>query len=85
MQDLILREWNGKTIRQREDGYISLTDMAQACGKEFKAWNRLDGTKSYLATLSAVVKISTTELLEVNQGGIPGLQGTWGHRKVLKT
>lgn len=34
MNDLIIREWNGKVIRQREDGYLSATDMCQACGKK---------------------------------------------------
>lgn len=79
---MLLRIWNGKQIRHREDGFLSLTDMAHSCGKKYADWARLDSTKSYLETLSSVMRFPITELLEVNQGGIPHLQGTWGHRKV---
>lgn len=30
----IIRQWNGRTIRQREQGYLSATDMCQACDKK---------------------------------------------------
>lgn len=78
----IIKSWNNKSIRIRADRYVNLTDMAQACGKRYPDWIRLEGSKSYLATLSAVVQIPTTELIQVNQGGTPELQGTWGHPKV---
>ena len=57
----IIKSWNDRTIRIRDDRYVNLTDMAQATGKEVKAWNRLDATKSYLERLSIVVNISTTD------------------------
>lgn len=80
---IIIREWQGKTIRQREDGYISLTDMAKACGKEFRDWNRLDGTKQYLEALSRSVQIPTDLLVEINESkGTNDQRGTWGHRRV---
>ena len=79
----IVRTWNDKTIRFREsDGYVSLTDMARATGKQFKHWNENKSTKAYLEALSSVVGIPATELMDVIQGGIPENQGTWAHRKV---
>ena len=77
-----LRSWNGRAIRQREDGFMCLTDMAYACDKKIGHWNEAKSTKSYLETLSDVIGIPITDLIEVNQGGIPDQQGTWGHRKV---
>jgi hypothetical protein len=83
MSSLAIQSFNGQTIRiRKEDRYVSLTDMAKASGKEFKHWNSNLSSKSYIATLSSVVGIPTTELVEVNQGGIPESQGTWGHPKV---
>jgi hypothetical protein len=78
----IIRNWNNRTIRIRDDRYVSLTDMAQATGKLFADWNRLSSTKSYLATLSSVMMIPTTSLVQVIQGGNPQNQGTWAHPKV---
>ena len=79
----IVRTWNDKTIRFREsDGYISLTDMAKATGKQFKHWNENKSSKAYLEALSSVAGIPTTELIDTIQGGIPGNQGTWAHKKV---
>ena len=78
----IIKNWNGKTIRIRKDRYVSLTDMAQACGKLYGHWGRLESTKSYLETLSSVIQIRITELVQVIQGGSPENQGTWGHPKV---
>lgn len=78
----LIRSWNERAIRIREDRYVCLTDMANANGKRFPDWNRLEGTKSYLLTLSSVVQIPTTTLIESIQGGNPEMQGTWGHPKV---
>lgn len=63
MTDLILREWNQKRIRIREDRYVCLTDMAKASGRELKAWLRTDSSKSYLEALSRSVKKSTDQLV----------------------
>ncbi len=49
----IIKDWNGFTIRQREDGYLSATDMCKACGKLFADWNKLDSTKEYLKALES--------------------------------
>ena len=79
MYSNIVRSWNGKAIRQREDGYLSATDMCQACGKQIKHWNENKSTHEYLEALSTDVGIPTTELIITIQGGIPQNQGTWVH------
>jgi KilA-N domain len=56
--------------------------MAKASNKRFHDWNRSESVKSYIDVLSSVTGIPVTELVEVNQGGIPEKQGTWGHPKV---
>ena len=78
----LIKNWNDRAIRIRSDRYVSLTDMAQASGKQFSGWNRLESTKNYLRTLSSVMQISATDLLQVIQGGDSQNQGTWGHPKV---
>lgn len=82
MADLILREWNNKRIRIREDRYVSLTDMAKASGKQYKHWIRSASSKSYLETLSRSVRIRTDLLIEVVSTGLNEGRGTWGHPKV---
>jgi hypothetical protein len=82
MSELMLREYNSKTIRQREDGYLSATDMCTAGGKLFGDWQRLKATNDYLQTLQPVMGIPITELIQVIQGGIPQNQGTWIHPDV---
>ena len=57
---MLLRIWNGKQIRHREDGFLSLTDMAYSCGKKYADWARLDSTKTYLKTLSSVMRFPIT-------------------------
>jgi len=79
----LIKSWNNRTIRIHPDNrYVCLTDMAHATGKRFYDWSRLDGSKSYLRTLSAVTQIPVTELVQTIQGGTPESQGTWGHPKV---
>jgi hypothetical protein len=87
--DIIPREYQGNKIRQREDNYISATDMCKANGKLFAGWYRLESTKEYLEALSSVMQIPTSAenqgfqaLVEIKKGGNPELQGTWVHRKV---
>jgi len=84
MPNIIQRNWNGRTIRQREDGFICLTDMAKANGKEFRDWNRLDSTQEYLKLLynRRCAESNNGKWIEIIQGGTPEKQGTWGHRKV---
>ena len=82
MSQNIVRVWKSKIIRQREDGYVCLTDMAQAAKKQLNDWTRQKGTQRYLDALSSVTGIPVTLLVQVFQGGEPSEQGTWGHPKV---
>lgn len=80
---LIKHEEDGEIIYQRiQDGYINATAMCKAANKEFKHYNALLTTKDFLSELSSSVRIPTTELILIKQGGIPSLQGTWIHPQV---
>lgn len=83
MSDLILREFNGKSIRHRADGFMSLTDMCESHGKLFADWNRLKATKDYLkALLDKHYGDSHNGPIESKVGGTPETTGTWGDRRV---
>jgi KilA-N domain len=78
MNSSIIRSWNGRTIRQREDGYLSATDMCQACGKLFGDWNRLSSSNAYLEALSSDMGIPISQIVEVKKGNSSEYeQGTW--------
>lgn len=79
----IIKKWNGRTIRVRDDRYVSLSDMAQASGKLFGDWKRLKSTESYLTTLSGSMQIPIDRLIQSNESnGSNDSRGTWGHPKV---
>lgn len=78
----LLRQWNGKTIRQRADGYICLTDMAAAVDKRYFDWSRLSTSESYLEALSRSTGIPVDRLIEVLVEVPNDQKGTWGHRRV---
>uniref|UniRef100_A0A6C0I5E3 KilA-N domain-containing protein n=1 Tax=viral metagenome TaxID=1070528 RepID=A0A6C0I5E3_9ZZZZ len=80
IQSLKLKD-NYQLEYRQEDGYINITNLCKAGGKEFKSWNRLDKTKRFLDVLSSTVKISTFELLKQEQGG-NGERHTWAHPQV---
>jgi hypothetical protein len=81
--NILAKSFNDRLIRIRqEDRYVSATDMAQSCGKLFGHWKTLKSTTEYLQELEPVIGIPITELVEVNQGGVPEKQGTWLHPKV---
>ena len=85
MSNLILRDWNGKSIRHREDGFMSLTDMCQAGGKLFGNWSRLQSTQEYLMVLAEKhYSDMNSGPIEINEGGnhASGQTGTWGDRRV---
>jgi hypothetical protein len=70
------------TIEHREEnGYINVTNICKAGGKQFKAWKRLDKTKAFLQVLSSSVLISTDELIKYNSGSIHK-RATWVHPQV---
>jgi hypothetical protein len=85
MADNIVRVWGSKTIRHREDGYLSATDMAKANGKRVNNWLRLESTSELLSTWKTRYSDSRNGGLEpvsIVQGGIPEEQGTWLNPKV---
>ena len=85
----LIKSWNSKTIRIRSDRYVSLTDMAQASGKNLGHWLENKTTHSYLGVMSNKIGIPTMAqnqgfqaLIEIRKGGDVSNSGTWGHPKV---
>lgn len=76
---LIVREYNGKEINQRQDGYFNATEMCRAGGKFFKDFERLESTKNYLKALEQNRMILPTDAVQVFQG-VSG--GSWVHKLV---
>ena len=79
-QSLKLKD-NYQLEYRETDGYINITNLCKAGGKEFKSWNRIDKTKRFLEVLSSTVRILTVELLKQEQGG-NGERHTWAHPQV---
>jgi KilA-N domain len=81
MDNSIIRSWNGRLIRQRKDGYLSATDMCQACNKRWNNWYRLDSTREYLEALQRrnYSDVSNSGLIDSTVGNVGG---TWIYRKV---
>jgi len=90
--EIVTREFKGKAIRQRADGYFEATTMCKATGKRFNKYLELKSTQEFLAELSSVTNIHikspltrkrATEqnqyLIDMIQGGIPEKQGSWVH------
>ena len=79
----------GYTIEHREeDGYINVTNLCKAGGKQFKAWFRLDKTKAFLQVLSSAVLIHTSDLIKLGNStfGNKGEQQvtfTWVHPQIV--
>jgi hypothetical protein len=70
------------TIEYREeDGYINVTNLCKAGGKQFKHWNSIEKTKGFLKALSSSVGLSTSELIKYKSGSIHE-RATWVHPQV---
>lgn len=79
----IIRYWNNRTIRQRKDGYLSATDMCQACNKLFADWKRLKATTEYLQALQESMGYPIDQLIDINEStGTNENRGTWVHRRI---
>lgn len=76
----------GYTIEHRdEDGYINVTNLCKAGGKQFKHWKSIQKTKAFLKVLSSAVGIPTAELIKLGTGSRnikDSTQGTWVHPQV---
>ena len=84
IQSLTLKDKYHLEYREN-DGFINITNLCKAGGKEFKSWNRLDKTKRFLDVLSLEVKIHTSELLKVGTGSKNGINitsETWAHPQI---
>ena len=74
---------NGFIIENRlEDGYINVTSLCKAGGKQFKHWNSTEKTKAFLRVLSTSVGITTDLLIKMNTGGLNEDRKTWVHPQV---
>ena len=68
--------YNNRVISQRKDGFINLTQMCKANEKRIDNFLRLKQSQQYIESLSRSLRCEVTEVI---QGGMPELQGTWGH------
>ena len=81
----IAHAYNGVVIKQRiDDQFVNLTQMCKVGNKLIGDWLRLKATKEYLQALSSDMGICIDDLIIVKQGGVPDLQGTWGHKLVAQ-
>ena len=66
---------------RQEDGYINVTNLCKAGGKQFKHWNSSEKNKAFLRVLSVMVGIQTIKLIKMSKGG-NGERHTWVHPQV---
>ncbi|PGH58020.1 hypothetical protein CRT60_08665 [Azospirillum palustre] len=80
---VIDRQFNGKVIGQRlADGYLNLTAMGKATGKQPSHYLENAGTAAFLDELSLSLGIPRDSLI-ISKPGRPGRGGgTWGHPQV---
>ena len=78
---IIKHDYNGSIISQDADGYVSLTDMAQAVGKRVNDYSRLSSTQEYIEALSVDTGIPASALVKTSKGGNEK-QGTWAHPEI---
>ncbi|MEI7838730.1 MAG: KilA-N domain-containing protein, partial [bacterium] len=64
-----------------EDGYINVTSLCKAGGKQFNDWNRLSKTRTFLEVISRSTGIPADLLINMNTGG-NGERHTWVHPQV---
>lgn len=68
-------------IMRKEDGYVNLTKLCQAGGKELNHWNSRKKRDLFLDEVSSTTGIPVVELIRQDKGDIHNRQ-TWGHRRV---
>ena len=78
MSTIVLHDYNGFAISQESNGYVSLTDMAKAAGKQVNDYLRLDSTNEYIQALGYEVGNPVSSLIQIVQGK-GKKQGTWAH------
>ena len=77
---MTILSYKNQNIEQRDrDGYVNLTQMCRANGKELKHWSENKKTLDYLQALSLEVGIPTAKLCVRVSEGFPAKTITWGH------
>lgn len=75
-------EGNGVSFLTGESVMVNATQMAKPFNKVPKDWLRTSPSKEFIDSLSAVRHICPTDLVKIQQGGDPKMQGTWMHEDV---
>lgn len=70
-----------RIIARKSDGYVNLTQLCKAGGKEYKHWNEIKNSKAFLEALSTSVCLTTGELIKYESGSNEN-RATWGHPQV---
>ena len=70
------------TFQRQEDGYINATALCKNSNKQIGNYLRNQTTTDFLTELEVVTQIRITDLVQIQQGGEPHLQGTWVHPQV---
>ncbi len=74
---------DGYQIENREsDGYINVTHLCKAGGKQFNDWKRLNKTFDFLSVLSTSTGNPVDLLIQIEMTGINENRGTWVHPQV---
>jgi len=84
IQSLKLKD-NYQLEYREEDGYINITNLCKAGGKQFKHWNSIDKTKRFIEVLSLEVGIPTASVIKLGSGhkiGNTNISETWAHPQV---
>lgn len=68
-------------ISRSEDGYINVTQLCKAGGKEFKHWKENKNTEAFLHALSSSVGIPTDTLISYESGS-NDKRSSWAHPQV---
>jgi hypothetical protein len=77
---LVSRSWNGTPISRRtSDGYVNVTAMCKANGKQWSKYRESDRCQTYLDALAETSEIRMFDLIESRQGQGGG---TWVHPQV---
>ena len=66
-------------IPMRDDGYINVTLLCKASGKDIREWKKNKLSKELLNNLSSMMGIPIIDILKSNKGGDLKLQGTFAH------
>jgi hypothetical protein len=70
------------TIKHRdEDGFINVTDLCKAGGKQLNDWKRLQKTQTFIKVLSSSTGIPVDDLIKYNTGSNKE-RATWVHPQV---